>query len=127
MKKFKYFFRAVALSVRIKSPVSFIISVVGFAAAFLPMFISLRLQVFTDEVQLLFNNPELRSGVIISFLILALLYITQTVFSLIEKYVAAQDTARIKRYLKEQILNLLTSIPYKYIENRSVQGKSRLH
>ena len=117
MKKVKYFFRAVALSVKIKSPVSFIISIAGFAAAFLPMLISLRLQVFTDEVQLLFNNPELRSGVIISFLILALLYITQTVFSLIEKFVAAQDTARIKRYLKEQILNLLTSIPYKYIEN----------
>lgn len=113
----KYFFRAVVLSVKIKSPVSFIISILGFGAAFLPMFISLRLQVFTDNVRLLFNQPDLLNTAIVSFAILAMLYISQTVFTLIEKYAAAQDTARIKRYLKEQMLILLSSVPYKYIES----------
>ena len=119
---FKYFFKAVGLSVKIKSPVSFIVSIVGFGAAFLPMLISLQLQAFTNNVQSLFNNSELLDTAIRSFAILALLYISQTIFTLIEKYVAAEDTARVKWYLKEQMLLLLSSVPYKYIES---QGEFR--
>ena len=53
----RYFFKAVALSVKIKSPASIIVSVLGFGAAFFPMLISLRLQTFTNDVQALFNQP----------------------------------------------------------------------
>jgi len=115
----KYLFRAVALSVKIKSPFSFAVSVLGFGAAFFPMLISLRLQIFTDHVQSLFNQPDLLNRTVFSFAILAALYIAQTVFSLVEKYAAAQDTARIKRYIKEQMLVLLSSVPYKYIESHA--------
>lgn len=118
MNKFKYFFRAVALSVKIKSPLSFIVSIAGFAAAFLPMFISLHLQSFTNYVQKLFANPETLNTVIYSFAVLAMLYIAQTVFTLIQNYFSKQDSARIKRYLKEQMITLLSSVPYKYIENQ---------
>ncbi|MCL1793925.1 MAG: ABC transporter ATP-binding protein/permease [Oscillospiraceae bacterium] len=114
----KYFFRAVALSVKIKSPVSFIVSILGFGAAFFPMLISLRLQAFTDNVQSLWGQPDLLNTAMMSFAILALLYIAQTVFSLVEKYIAAQDTARIRRYLKEKIMVLLSTVPYKYIESK---------
>ena len=114
----KYFFRAVALSVRIKSPVSFVVSIFGFGAAFLPMLISLQLQSFTNNVQSLFSQPDLLNTALISFTVLALLYIAQTVFSLVEKYVAAQDIARIRRYLKEKIMVLLSTVPYKYIESK---------
>ncbi len=117
MSKFKYFMRAVALSVRIKSPMSFIVSILGFAAAFLPMFISLRLAAFTNGVQALFDNPETLNAVILSFGILAVLYTLQTLFTLAQNYYAGEDSARIKRYLKEQMLHLLSSVPYKYIEN----------
>ena len=116
----KYFFRALALSVKIKNPLSFIVSILGFGAAFFPMLISLRLQAFTDKAQSLFNRPDLLGAAIYSFAILAILYIAQTIFSLVEKYIAAQDAAGIKRYLKEQILLLLSSVPYKYIENHDM-------
>ena len=56
MHRGKCFFRAVALSVRIKSSQSLIVSFVGFLAAFLPMLISLQLAEFTDKVQLLYNQ-----------------------------------------------------------------------
>ena len=115
--KIKYFFRAVALSIKIKSPASVIISILGFGAAFFPMLISLQLQSFTNDVQSLFGQPELIKTAILSFAVLAALYIAQTIFSLIEKYIAAQDKARVKRYMKEQLLILLSSIPYKYIES----------
>lgn len=117
MKGVKYFLQAVALSIKIKSPLSLIISIAGFAAAFLPMLISLQLKEFTNHVQSLFNQPDLLSVAIISFAFLVLFYILQTVFTLVEKYIAAQDTAKIIRYIKEQMLILLASVPYKYIEN----------
>jgi len=117
VKGVKYFLQAVALSIKIKSPLSLIISIAGFAAAFLPMLISLQLKEFTNHVQSLFNQPDLLSVAIISFAFLVLFYILQTVFTLVEKYIAAQDTAKIIRYIKEQMLILLASVPYKYIEN----------
>jgi len=42
----------------------------------------------------------------------------QTIFALVEKYVGAQDVARIRRYLKERIMVLLATVPYKYIEGK---------
>ena len=110
------------MSVKIKSPVSLVVSILGFGAAFLPMLISLQLQAFTNNVQSLWGQPDLLDTAIASFAFLALLYITQTVFSLVEKYIMAQDAARIRRYIKEQIMMLLSSVPYKYIENH---GKFR--
>ena len=118
----KYFFKAVALSIKIKSLASIIISLLGFVAAFFPMLISLQIQSFTNNVQSLFNQPELLNKALYSFTILAILYISQTIFSLVEKYIVAEDTARLKHYLKEKILILLSSVPYKYIEN---QGEFR--
>ncbi|MDR2045195.1 MAG: ABC transporter ATP-binding protein/permease [Clostridium sp.] len=117
MHKFKYFFRAIALSVKIKSPISMIISIIGFGIAFLPMLISLQLAVFTDGVQGLFNNPDTLNTVLFSFAFLAMLYITQTCFSFVQNYYSGKDSARIGRYLKEQMMQFLSSIPYKYIEN----------
>ncbi|MCL2058634.1 MAG: ABC transporter ATP-binding protein/permease [Oscillospiraceae bacterium] len=114
----RYYFRAVALSVKIKSPVSLIVGILGFGAAFFPMLISLRLQAFTDNVQTLYNQPGSLNKTIISFTILAMLYIAQTVFRLAEKFVEAQDTARIKRYIKEKIIDVFSTVPYKYIESK---------
>ncbi|MCL2776254.1 MAG: ABC transporter ATP-binding protein/permease [Oscillospiraceae bacterium] len=117
MNKIKYFLRAVVLSIRIKSPLSFIVSIAGFAAAFLPMLISLQLRSFTNYVQKLFDNPDTLNTVIFSFAVLAVMYIVQTVFSLVQSYFSTQDSSGIKLYIKEQMLSLLSSVPYKYIEN----------
>ncbi len=117
MRKVNYFLRAVMLSIRIKSPVSLVISILGFVAAFFPMLISLQLATFTNGVQNLFENPKTVNTVLLSFGIVAALYIVQTLFSLAQNYYAKEDSARIKRYLKEQMLNLLSSVQYKYIEN----------
>lgn len=117
MSKIKNFFSAVFLSVKIKSPISFIVCVLGFAAAFLPMLISLQLESFTNRVQVLFHKPNTLQEVLLSFAMLAVYYIVQTIFSLAQNYYVKEDSARIKRYLKEQILHLLCSVPYKYIEN----------
>lgn len=119
MRKIKAFLRAISLSIKLKSPISFIVSILGLAAAFLPMLISLRLADFTDKVSALFENPGILKRAMLSFLILALLYIIQMLFGFAQNYYANEDSLRITRYLKESMMRLLTEIPFKYIENHN--------
>lgn len=113
----KYVARAIGLSMQIKSPLSILVSMLGLGAAFLPMLIALRLRIFTDYLHGLFNEPGLLNSTILAFAILILLYIAHTVFTLIQNYFTAQDTARIKQYIKQQTLELLSTVPYPYIES----------
>ncbi len=117
MHRTQYFFKAIALSIRIKSTSSLIVSCFGVLAAFLPMFISLCLASFTDKVQLLHRNLIPIHNVLATFAVLAFLYVGQVVFSLLQNYYLAEDMARIKRYIKERIMCLGASVSYKYIEN----------
>lgn len=117
MNKLRYFWRSVKLSIRMKSIPSRIVCVLGFFAAFLPMLLSLRLAGFGDVVQQLAGNPALLRRALLSFGGVVLLYLLQTAFNLAQNYYAKEDAARIKRYVKEETLKLLCSVPYKYIEN----------
>lgn len=118
MRRVKYFFKAIVLSVRIKSPLSHIVSCCSFLAAFFPMLISLQLAAFTDKVQLLYHQRITLQSAILSFCWLAALYVLQTMFQLVQNYYVKEDAARIKRYIKEKIMYLMMDIPYKYIENQ---------
>lgn len=118
MRRMSYLFKAISLSVKIKSPISRIVSCLSFAAAFLPMLISLQLAAFTDKVQLLYNQSIPLRSAILAFGWLAALYVIQTTFNLAQNYYIKEDAARIKRYVKEQIMSLMTDIPYQYVENQ---------
>ncbi len=117
MRRMRYFFRAIALSIKLKSPLSLVVSCGSFLAAFLPMLISLQLATFTDDVQALYHKTILLKSAIVSFGILASLYVLQTSFQLLQNYCVKEDVARIKRFVKEKVMNLMTEVPYKYIEN----------
>jgi len=118
----KSFIKALVLSTKIKTPFSFAISILGFGMAFFPMLIALQLEAFTNNAHDLFNQPNLLTTAIISFGILVVLFIAQIGFSFMQTYMAAHDNQRIKHYLREQILILLSRVPYKHIEN---QGEFR--
>lgn len=117
MNKLRYFWRSVKLSIRMKSIPSRIVSVFGFFAAFLPMLLSLRIAGFGDVVQQLAGSPALLWKALPSFGGVVLLYLLQTGFNLAQNYYAKEDAVRIKRYVKEETMKLLCSVPYKYIEN----------
>lgn len=119
MKRIKYFFQSLGLSIRLKTPVSMILSFLGLLMAFVPMLISLQLEKFTNQVQAVFGTSEDVSGVILSFILLLALYVFQTLFSFVQGYYNEKDSARVSKYLRIQMLDLLSSIPYKYIENHS--------
>ena len=94
-----------------------IVSILGFGIAFFPMLISLQLATFTDGVQGLFDDPDTFHSVLLTFGILSMLYVVRASFAFVQNYYAGEDSARIARYLKEQLLLLLSTIPYKHIEN----------
>ena len=117
MSKIKYLSRAFSLSLKIKSRTSLIISVLGLGFAFFPMLIALQMATFTDGVQGLYENQN-TWGVLTAFALLVGLYLVRAAFSFAQNYYLGQDSARIRRYVKEKTLHLLTTIPYKYIENQ---------
>ena len=110
MNRLRYFWRSVKLSIGMKSIPSRIVSVLGFFAAFLPVFLSLRLAGFGDLVQQLAGDPALLWRALLSFGGVVLLYLLWTAFSLAQNYYAKEDAARIKRYVKEETLELLYSV-----------------
>ena len=117
MSKFKYYAKAITLSIRLKSPVSLIVSVLGLGMAFFPMLISLQLANFSDGAQSLSQGEQTFRVVLSSLIILMGLYMAQTLFSFIRSYYTTEDSARIARYLDGQTLELYSRVPYKYIEN----------
>lgn len=117
MKRMKYFLDSLVLSIKIKTPISLIVSIVGLGTAFLPTLISLQLETFTNGVQQLYQNKATFEKVIWSFAVLGFLYMLQELMDFAQRYCAGKDAEQIKRYMKEQMIRLLSSVPYKYIEN----------
>ena len=120
MHRAQYFLKAIALSIRIKSAPSMIVSCFGVLAAFLPMLISLCLASFTDKVQLLHLNLIPINKVLATFAVLVVLYVGQVVFSLLQNYYLKEDKARIKGYIKERIMRLGASVSYTRIGYLSI-------
>lgn len=110
--------KAIKVSVKTKAAASVIVSILGFAAAFLPMFISIELSNFSNLVQGLFGKGTAAIGSAMgAFLVLSVLYIVQLVFRSLQSYFARVDSQRIIRYIKEYILRCTCAVKYKYLEN----------
>ena len=117
MKKIKYFFKSLTISIKLKSTISLILDFLGLGMAFFPMLISLQLEQFTNNTQRLAQDSKLIVSTLLSFAILLALYIGQTVFGFIRGYFNSKDSAKVSKYLQIQMMELLSTIPYKYIEN----------
>lgn len=110
--------KAFQISFRVKSKASMIISLAGLLMAFLPVLISSTLAFFSDEIQTVFQDAS--HGIImavVSFVILAILYILQVAFQSLQSYFSENDTLRVRAYVKESILENVCSVQYKYINN----------
>jgi ABC-type bacteriocin/lantibiotic exporter with double-glycine peptidase domain len=114
----KIFGKALKISLKARSVPSIIVSLVGFAMAFLPMLISLAVRRFSDEVQVLFGdgNATVASAVGV-FLILSAMYIIQLLWGSLRSYFETHDAIRIQMFMKERILRCTCDVKYKYIEN----------
>jgi ABC-type multidrug transport system fused ATPase/permease subunit len=109
--------RALRTSYKARGRASCIISVLGFALAFLPMLVSTTLRQFTDSVQALFEGNVGLNATLLLFLMLTALYLLQLLYNCIRSYYALADTERISQYIKEYILRCTCMVKLKYIEN----------
>ncbi len=110
--------KALKVSLRTRGIVSHIISLIGFAMAFLPMLISLVIRHFSDAVQQLYGKGEAAIVTVLGiFAILSALNIIQLIWGAISSYVEQLDQYRIQIFMEERVMRCSCDVQYKYIEN----------
>jgi len=109
--------KALQVSFRTKSKMSLLVNLIGFAMAFVPVWISLTLRDFTNHVQQIFQGQETITTALLVFGLLILLYLMQTGYIFASDYYAEVDRQRTTRYIKKKIIESASSVEYKYIEN----------
>lgn len=110
--------KSLRISFAIKSVPSFLMNIFGFIMAFLPVFISKTLQMFTDAVQSYQTGLDI-SYVIEIFLLLMVFYLIQLIYQSMQDYYAKVDALHIQKYIKKKILETTYKVRYKYIENEA--------
>ena len=114
----RIFCKALKLSLKLKTPTSIIITILGFPLAFLPMFLATAIREFSDEVQNLYGaGASAIAGVMGAFILLSALYIVQLLWNSVRNYCSKRDAININSYIKEHILRCTCNVKYKYIEN----------
>lgn len=108
------------VSLRTKCRLSLLFSLLGLPAAFLPVLISKTLEIFSNQIQLFYEQKGGTIGhIILVFSFLASLYILEIAFQTVQDYFRQVDTLCISRFIKSRILENICSVRYKYINNES--------
>lgn len=116
-KSVKLIGKALKVSLKNKSKVSVVVSVIGLFMAVLPTLIGLTYKDLINEVQTLYSSQINIDKALWVLASLAGLYIIQSLYFFARDYYLNVDTVKIQRYIKEVILNSVLSVRYKYIEN----------
>ncbi len=117
MSKLKTLLKAFRVGLSIKGPFSMLASLLGFAAAFLPVLIAGRLRLLTDELQKLAGTNQSAAPALTVFFTAVAFYIAQVIITNLGQYSDALDEIKIQRYIKRTILRQKCEVRYQYIEN----------
>ena len=109
--------KAISLSLKLKSKVSIMISILGFGVAFIPAMIARQLQLLTDTLQQVDTSHVFLTDTVKILLFLAVLFILQSVHSCAQALCIKIDGIHTTQYLKEYLLKLKCTVKYRYIEN----------
>jgi ATP-binding cassette subfamily B protein len=113
----KVAWKALKISYLTKNQMSLLVNVIGFAMAFMPVWISMTLRRFTDHVQLISQGQETMAKALTVFLILIVLYVIQTVYTFAYDHYSEVDRQRTTKYIKKTVMDCANRVEYKYIEN----------
>ena len=112
------FGKALKISIKAKGALSIMVSLLGFAMAFLPMLISLAVRQFSNEVQALYGKGDAAVASVIGvFVILSALYIVQLLWNSLRSAFETRDSIKIQMFMKERTLRCTCDVKYKYVEN----------
>ena len=110
--------KSVKLGLIIKSPMSKIVSFLGFAMAFVPVLMSNTLGRLTNQVQELSLRRGDTRNIVYTCLLLIVLGLLQLVYTSLHNYFAGIDKNKTQYYMKEKIMECVCRVPYPYIENK---------
>jgi len=114
----RLFGRALKISVQARGALSIIVSLIGFAAAFLPMLIATQIRRLSDGIQTIFGEgADAAVGVIGIFAVLSALYIAQLLWNELRSYFETRDIASVRYFVKERTIRAACNVKYKYVEN----------
>lgn len=99
--KRKTAFRAVKMSLQIKSRLSKAVLILGIPAAFLPALIAKRLQAFTDELLRLQSGGSTVASCLELLLVLVIFFLIQLCMQALRQYTDEEDQVRGTRELKK--------------------------
>jgi ABC-type multidrug transport system fused ATPase/permease subunit len=117
-ESFRLFYKALKLSIKARGLTSVLVSLVGFAMAFLPMLISVWIRQLSDEIQSLFGKgTAVIASAVGVFAILSALYIMQLLWTSLRTFFEVRDADKIKMFMKERILRTSCDVKFKYIDN----------
>ncbi len=117
MRNGRVLWKALCTSTAIRGPFSMAVGILGFAAAFLPVWTARQLQALTDALQALAGGGGDTGRAATLFVALVALYLMQLVFANLQGYVGGMDEINIGRFLKRTILRHKCGVRYQYVEN----------
>ncbi|MCL1843275.1 MAG: ABC transporter ATP-binding protein/permease [Defluviitaleaceae bacterium] len=115
--KLKTLAKALGVSIKIKGPVSIIVSLLGFPAALIPVWLAGLLRNLTDELQALTGGGGEAGAALAVFGGLVGLYIARMIINFLEQFVGGMDGIKIRTYIMRTIMRRKCDVRYKYIEN----------
>jgi len=117
MSKIKTLARALAVSIKIKGPLSLLVSLLGFPAALIPVWLAGFLRNLTDELQFLMGGNGDVGAALAIFGGLVGLYVAQMIINFLAQYTGGLDSIKIRTYIMKVLIQRKTDVRYKYIEN----------
>lgn len=108
--------RSLRLGLKVKTPLSLLVSVLAIPAALLPLLLSRQLQKLTDLLVGL--TRDALPAVTTALALLAVLFLVQQLSLFLTEYHAISDKHRTLLYIKEFVLRQVCGVHYSYIENR---------
>lgn len=110
--------KSMALGLKVKTPLSFLVSLLGIPAALLPLLLSRQLQELTDLLFELTVDKHVITSAVRALLILGMLFLTYMLFGFLADYFAIKDHYRTQYYIKDYVLRQVCGVHYSYLENR---------
>lgn len=117
MSKLKTLWKALIISIKVQGIPIITISLLGFAAVFLPVIAARQLQALTDSLQALNHTDQGAGPSLTIFFSMVGLYMAQIVLSSVQSYSNSLGTLKIRKYISRTILRHKCEARYKYIDN----------
>jgi len=114
----KIFMKSLKISLKVRGMGSILVSIFGFAMAFLPMLIAVYVRNFSNEIQNAFGRGDAYIAPVVGvFAVLSVMYIMQMLWNSLNSYFEMRNRVKIQMFMRECILRCTCDVQYKYILN----------